>query len=510
MKISNLKSEILSVSLCLCGCISTAFAKDHSMFGGTPGRNMVSDEKNPPTQWDVQKGINIKWTADLGSKSYAGPTVADGAVYVGTNNEAQRDPKEIGDRGVLMAFKEADGTFLWQKVHAKLPTGRVNDWPGEGICSTPLWENGKLYYASNRCEMVCLDVSAGGGPQPKEVWNVDMMKTLGVFPHNMTSGSPCTYEDLVYMVTANGVDDTHKNVVSPSAPSIVAFNKTTGKVIWHDNSPGDRVMHGSWSSPSLIQVNGQTQLLVPLGDGWLYSYEPKNGKIIWKCDLNKKEWVYPNGKKQDAIACPVVVDNRCYIATGQDPEHGEGDGFILCIDVTKTGDISAELENPNAAPKPQPGQELLAPAAAAGAGRKGVPNPNSGVIWTFEQHDADGDGRIVDSEKMHRSTSTVAVYNGMVFAADFNGFLWCFDAKTGKVHWNHNGESQIWGSPMLIDGKVYLGNQDGFLRIFEAGPKLNMIAQHDMGNSIFSTPVFANGVLYVMTMDKLYAIQEKK
>jgi len=122
--------------------------------------------------------------------------------------------------------------------------------------------------------------------------------------------------------------------------------------------------------------------------------------------------------------------------------------------VTKTGDISAELENPNA-PKPKAGDELLAPAAAKG-GSKGMANPNSGIIWEFEEQDFDGDGRITEKERMHRSTSTVAVYNGLVFAADFNGFLWCFDAKTGKVLWNHDGESQIWGSPMCIDGKIYL------------------------------------------------------
>src|SRR5439155_6460924 len=107
----------------------------------------------------------------------------------------------------------------------------------------------------------------------------------------------------------------------------------------------------------------------------------------------------------------------------------------------KTGDISAELDNPNA-PKPQPGAQLLVPVAAAGGG-KGIANPNSGIIWEFEEQDFDGDGRITEKERMHRSTSTVAVYNGLVFAADFNGFPWCIDAKTGKVLWNHYAESHI-------------------------------------------------------------------
>src|SRR5262249_13398656 len=91
-----------------------SYADDVTMFGGTPLRNMVNTkEKNPPTEWDVEKKLNIKWVADLGSKSYAGPVVANGVVYVGTNNEAEKDPKTVGDYGVLIAFAESDGKFLW-------------------------------------------------------------------------------------------------------------------------------------------------------------------------------------------------------------------------------------------------------------------------------------------------------------------------------------------------------------------------------------------------------------
>jgi len=112
--------------------------------------------------------------------------------------------------------------------------------------------------------------------------------------------------------------------------------------------------------------------------------------------------------------------------------------------------------------------------------------------------------------RAYSALRSLAVFEDKVYINATDARLYALDAKTGKVVWNYDGESQIWGSPMCIDGKIYLGNQDGRLRIFEAGPKLNLIADHDMGNSIYSTPVFANGTLYVMTMDKLYAIGEKK
>src|SRR3712207_6281122 len=72
---------------------------DWPMWGGTPDRNMVSPMKGLPTEWDIKTKKNVKWVAALGSQSYGNPVVAGGMVFVGTNNEAARDPKQTGDRG---------------------------------------------------------------------------------------------------------------------------------------------------------------------------------------------------------------------------------------------------------------------------------------------------------------------------------------------------------------------------------------------------------------------------
>src|SRR5215467_10929367 len=164
---------------------------DWPMWGGTPDRNMVSNMKGLPTAWDVKAKKNIKWIAALGSQSYGNVVVAGGQVYVGTNNEGLRDPKQGGDRGVLMCFRESNGEFLWQHTNEKLASGRVNDWPYQGVCSSPLVEGNRLYYVTNRCELVCLDTQGfrdgeNNGPYKDEkltgkndadiIWKFDMIE----------------------------------------------------------------------------------------------------------------------------------------------------------------------------------------------------------------------------------------------------------------------------------------------------------------------------------------------
>src|SRR6202167_1634319 len=149
---------------------------DWPMWGGTPDRNMLSSMKGIPTTWDVKTKKNVKWMAELGSQSYGNPGGAGGQVYVGTNNERLplRNPKETGDRGVLMCFRESDGKFLWQQANVKLAAGRALDWPFQGVCSSPLVEGDRLYYVTNRCEVMCLDTHGDGNGGGKTILEDDM------------------------------------------------------------------------------------------------------------------------------------------------------------------------------------------------------------------------------------------------------------------------------------------------------------------------------------------------
>jgi len=481
-----------------------ADARDWPMYGGTPQRNMVSPHRGAPTDWEVGETPgacrNVKWQLALGSQSYGGPIVCGGVVYVGTNNEARLDPREQRDGGVLVAIDARTGQVLWQRYRPKLPAGRVNDWPYQGQCGPVYAEPGRLWYCTNRCEAVCLDVSHPGR-EPKVLWSVDMMAQLGVYPHNMTRTAPVAWGDWLYVITGNGVDETHRHVSAPGAPAVVCFNKNTGAVVWTANPPGNRILHGQWSSVAVAAVNGRGLVLAPLGDGWVYALDAASGRVVWKFDTNLKDSVYPR-TRNEILATPVIYNQRMYLATGQDPEHGEGPGHLWCVDITKSGDVSLEREG-NEVPAPgDVGIVMEVPQPP----HKGVANPNSAVVWHYDKADLNGDGKIRADERMNRSIATVAIANNLVFAADFSGYVHCFDADTGEHYWAHDMEAAIWEGPLVADGRVYAVDEDGDVTILAASKERKEIATRHLPSSIYTTPVFADGVLYVLTKDRLFAI----
>jgi outer membrane protein assembly factor BamB len=68
----------------------------------------------------------------------------------------------------------------------------------------------------------------------------------------------------------------------------------------------------------------------------------------------------------------------------------------------------------------------------------------------------------------------------------------------------------VWGSPLVADGKVYLGDEDGDVVVLQAGKLLKVLGEMTMGSSVYSTPVPADGVLYIANRNQLYALAEAK
>lgn len=458
-------------------------------------------EKGIPTDFSIKKGAekNVKWSAQLGQQyAYGGPVVAGGKVFVGTNNERPRDPSIKGDKGILMCFRESDGKFLWQIVHDKLPDVEHNDCAKHGVASGPAVDGDKLYYVSNRCEIICADVAGDEATgKGKIVWNFDMVKELGVYPCYLANCSPLILGDLVFAITANGVDPGNHTLPAPDAPSFVAVNKKTGKLVWKDASPGKNIMEGQWSSPVAAVVNGKAQVIFPGGDGYLYSFDPPTGKLLWKFDCNPKKTTFKPGGRGDKsylVATPVIYDNKLYIGTGQNPEDGPGVGHLWCIDITKTPKNDAKDLSPV--------NDNFDPAAPE--------NKDSGLVWHFggKIMPAPADG----GREVHfgRTISTLAIHDGLVYAAELEGFFHCLDANTGKKLWEFDLKDGTWNSPFYVDGKVYIGTDGGDLFVFQHGKELKPPAKINMDSSMKTPPTAANGVLFVSNGNMLYAVSASK
>ncbi|NOY82125.1 MAG: PQQ-binding-like beta-propeller repeat protein [Kiritimatiellaeota bacterium] len=526
---ATLISHLATVAL-LFG-LSGMNAADWPLWGGTLGRNMVSKDTGLPVDFRpgrhaggaYVRGRAVKWTARLGALSYGTPVVAGGKVYIGTNNGRPRNSKYPGDRGVLMCFRERDGGFLWQLAVPKIDRTRLfnGDRPGVGICSSPAVEGNRVYVVTNRCEILCLDANGmydgNDGPFRDEaryfaapllhriepgrngpravfrpgpgvgldrtdadiLWRFDMIAWVRSWPHDAANGSPLVYGNLVFVPTSHGIWGGRKGrkVFFPNAPSLIALNKYTGRLVAVDRAGiAGRTWHGQWSSPSLGVVDGVPLLFYGGGDGWCYAFDARpvvtrpdsvgTLRLVWKYNCNPPLLRVEAGVSvpykargkgpSEIIGSPVFCNGRVYVAVGQDPTHGRGPGCLSCIDPGGAGDVT-----------------------------------ETGRIWSYTGID--------------RSMSTVSVRHGRVYAADYSGRLHCLDADSGRVLWIHDTHSRIWGSPLTADGHVYVPTTRGDVWILDDAPGKKVRNRIRLGSAVYASPVAANGVLYVATRNRLIA-----
>jgi outer membrane protein assembly factor BamB len=494
---------IAGMALCLYSI--EVSAKDWPQWGGTDGKNMVSEETGLPESFvpgekDTQAGRilmettkNVKWATKLCQAIYSTPVVAKGKIFIGG-----RQP----GLGLLMCLDEQTGKLLWQwqgparKVPAYIDGFLIGIGPNPeilGVCSTPIVDGDRVYFTTHSFKVMCLDVNgqpAGAeAGQARVVWEYDMWDKLGVFPCDAANGSPAIDGDFLYVQTSNGVDrnmgavkEQGRKFPAPNAPNLIVLEKKTGRLVATDGlAIAERILHGQWSPVSLGTVAGRKLVFFGAGDGRLYAFEalaaasepPVKLKIAWSFDcipaeyrsyggmdaisyfcrgdkrspgtLNKNDGTFVG--ESEIIGTPVFFHNRIYVAIGRDPEHGRGRGALHCIDATKTGDIT-----------------------------------QAGRVWTYQGLD--------------RTLSTVSIADGLLHINDVGGRLHCVDAETGKCYWVHESNSTVWGSTLVADGKVYMPTPKGLI-VLAAGKEKKILSQTSVGATIDATPVAANGTLYI-------------
>ncbi len=498
---------------------------DQPQWGEAWTRNQVSAERGLPSEFDVVTGKNIRWAAHLGTETHSTPVIAGGRVFIGTNNGEPRDPRHQGDRGVLLCLDERDGSLLWQLVVPKREEDPYFDWPRCGISSTATVEGDSVYLLDNRGVVLCLDVrgladgndgpfrdegrymtpprDTGSPPAPvagaeippepglrpldREAmtpgpldadirWAFDLAAEAGTWPHDAAQSSILVHGDHLYVNTSTGVDNTHRRIRRPEAPSLVVLDKRTGEYLARENEGMTAAtFHCTWSSPSLAAVNGELRLFFAGGDGIVYGFEPLSGGLQGdKPAALQKVFAYdidPTAPKQDIhryvqnrrespsniYGMPVVLDGALFVAGGGDVFWGKNDAWLQCVDASGLGDETGKA-----------------------------------LKWSYplRQH----------------TLSTPAVHGDLVFIADTGKSVHCVDAGTGQPHWTHECGGAFWASPYVADGKVYIGSRSGDFWVFAAAKEKKVLFEAGLPAPVSATAVAANGVLYVATMTHLYAI----
>jgi outer membrane protein assembly factor BamB len=392
-------------------------AADWPAWGGSDfGRNMVSSETGLPETFKpgdkstTGDGIlpetteNVRWVTKLGTFICGNPTVSDGRVFVGTDDESlQHDPRLKRTRGgMIWCLDEKTGGLLWRlpvpaRPKDRLPVDAHYGQQNLGVCSSPAVAGDRVYVVTNAAEILCLDVhgQANGnhGPFMDEgqyiagahnppvalektdgdiLWKYDLVDDLGVCPHDVAACSVLVDGRFVYCTSCNGVNHEHTFCLHPDAPSFIALDALTGKLLAADAEDlGHRLWHCLWSPPTIGVVNGKKLVFFGGGDGVCYAFEalqdvpsaPVQFKKVWSFDCDPPEFRHPEGEDEfnyyigdrrkryttnqndglflgpsEIIASPVFHDGRVYCTIGQDPMHGRGRGLLHCIDASKTGD----------------------------------------------------------------------------------------------------------------------------------------------------------------------------
>ena len=161
------------------------------------------------------------------------------------------------------------------------------------------------------------------------------------------------------------------------------------------------------------------------------------------------------------LGMPVFYKNRIYFTVGGDIWWGKREVWLKCIDASKTGDITS-----------------------------------TGQIWShaLEWH----------------SSATPAISEGLVYVTDCGKNLHCIDAENGYSYWTQKLNMASWSSALVADNKVYVGSRGKDFWILNEGKEKEVLHSVLLDSPIHSTPVAANGVLYISTRNRLYAITREK
>jgi outer membrane protein assembly factor BamB len=422
-----------------------------------PTGNGISDSKNLPTTWSLEKNENIVWKTELPSWSGGTPIIWGDHIFVtspskkgqtaaappqpeaskgGKGGRPKRDPG--GDRLLLVCISKKNGSVKWQvELDDKNETYNKQN----SSSPSPVTDGKHVWVMTGNGVLTALDFDG------KKVWSRDLQKDYGKFGLNWGYGSsPLLFDGKVIVEVLHGM-----RTDEPSY--LVAFDATSGNEKWKKDRPTDAPNESpdSYTTPALLMVDGKPQVVVSGGD-YVTGHDPGTGEELWRAGgLNpNKDGFFRS------VNSPVVADGMIYAGTRKKP--------VLALKAGGKGNVT----------------ESHLAWKWDSAGGPDVPTPVS-------------DGK----------------YYYMV--ADDN-IITVIDAKTGKeiYHSRLSVGATIDSSPLLADGKLYITGENAVTVVLSAGPEYNELARNELDGTFTMSSIAVSGSqLFLRTSTHLYCIGNK-
>ena len=426
----------------------SAVAGDWTAWRG-PEQTGVSREKGLVEDWSLEPRKNVKWVSNIGGR--ATPVVMNGRVYLNCRTpEDVNDPVEkVHSREQVVCFDANTGEVLWRDVfnvfQTDIPSPRVG-WAS--LVGDP--ETGNIYLHSVSGIFRCYDRDG------KRLWEHSLAEDFGKFSgYGGRTQTPIIDEDRVI------VGFLARNWGESKGPgpkhTFYAFDKKTGALLW-TSAPGGTPYDTTYSNPVIAVIKGQRMLICGNGDGGLHAINARTGAPIWSFRMSKR----------GLNSTPVVDGNYVYMAHGEDNIDTTAFGRVECIDATGTGDVT-----------------------------------ETHSVWRVNEVKSGYSGLLIKDDTL--------------YVISDSGVLQAFDSKTGKELWAYDCGSVGKGSPVWADGKIYIMEVNGNVHIVrpsrEGCEKLSHVELQSTAmdglDEIYASPAVADGKVYLVTRDRTICLAKE-
>ncbi|MDO8632116.1 MAG: PQQ-like beta-propeller repeat protein, partial [Phycisphaerales bacterium] len=347
----------------LVGCMGLAFcgaasATDWASWRG-PEQSGLAREKAVVTTWSPE-GDNLIWKAPIEGRST--PIILNGRLYAIVPAGDVNNKLSLQERAICL---DADtGKTIWEYRFNVFDSDVVQQRVGwTSVVGDP--ETGNVYAHGTGGELFCFDRDG------KVLWKWSMTEQFGrASGYGGRLMTPIIDENRViisFLSSSWGDQGVPRH-------RYVAFDKKTGGVLWWA-APGDKPVDTTYSIPVVAVIDGKRMLIAPNGDGNVYGMMARTGEKVWTFKLSTR----------GLNASPLVAGNYAYVAHSEENIDSTEMGRIICIDASKTGDITG-----------------------------------SGEVWR--------------AEGIPAGYASPAIANGRLYVVDNSAILYAFDDKTGKRH----------------------------------------------------------------------------